>query len=410
MKPILTLIAIVGLLHMSISQEINITFPSDNFTIEGTLSIPSGAGPFPTIILVHGSGPNDRDQTLNLTGSNAVCLYPNLVNSTIANFKDLAQNLSANGYAVLRYDKRTYTYGAQIDQKSITLNDFITDIHSAVDFVKSHPKVDSNCISLLGHSQGSNLIPIVALNRNDIQSLISLGGSSSRIDSLLAMQIRNIYYTCNQDTLTGDQNYTQIINAFQLIANNSWNPNTPLLGGYPAFWKSWLQVSEMAISNYQSVTIPKLFIHGMDDLNVPTSDAQKLENALIGTHTDVIYLSGINHYMTSSTSPTVDTSVINSILTWKSQNTCTTTGIESSTLGSRKVIWWQNESIITIQSPKPLAPYTLSIFDISGRKMIEKNGTPMNNILIPKKEFVPGIYLVTVKSLNIQIHEKIMIW
>lgn len=410
MKPFLTLLAIIGCFQISISQETNITFPSDNFTIEGTLSMPSGTGPFPAIILVHGSGANDRNQTLTLTGANAVCLYPNLVNATIENFKDLAQELSANGYAVLRYDKRTYTYGAQIDLKSITLDDFITDIHSAVDFVKTQPKIDTNCISLLGHSQGSNLIPIVALNRTDIQSLISLGGSSSRIDSLVAMQIRNIYYTCNQDTTTGDQNYTQILNAFNLIANNSWNPNTPLMGGYPDFWKSWLQISQMAVSNYQTVTVPKLFIHGMDDLNVPTSDAQKMENALTGTNTDVVYLPGINHYMTSSTHPNVDSTVINSILNWKNQNSCISTDIKSEPVILPQISWWQNDSQITIQLANPLTSYSFTLYDISGKKILQRTTSAHHSIQIDKTTLSSGVYIISAETSTSQIREKIVIW
>lgn len=410
MKPFITLLAIIGCVQISISQEVNVTFPSDHFNIKGTLSIPSGTGPFPAIVLVHGSGANDRNQTLQLTGPNAVCLYPDLVNSTIENFKDLARELSAHGYAVLRYDKRTYTYGAQIDPKSITLNDFITDIHSAVDFVKTHPKIDTNCISLLGHSQGSNLIPIVALNRTDIKSLISLGGSSSRIDSLMAMQVRNIYYTCNLDTIAGDQNYSQILNAFDLIVNNSWNPNTPLMGGYPDFWKNWLQISQMAISNYQTVAIPKLFIHGMDDLNVPTSDAQKMENALAGTNTDVVYLSGINHYMTSSTHPNVDSSVINSILNWKNQNNCITTDIKSAPVASKEINWWQNESQITIKITTPLPSYSLTIYDISGKKVLQQTAGTNHPIQINKSSISAGVYIISADTPNTQIRKKIVIW
>jgi alpha-beta hydrolase superfamily lysophospholipase len=388
-------------------QDLNITFPSDNLTLNGTLSIPTGLGPFPIVILVHGSGANDRDQTLHLTGTNSLCLYPNLYNDTVRNFKDLAQEFKSRGTAVLRYDKRTFTYGNQLDLKEITVNDFISDIHSAIDFVKTQPKIDTNCISLLGHSQGANLLPIVAAQRSDLQSLISLGSPSSTIDSLLAIQFRNIYYKCLNDTINGNLAYNQILTNFNLIQNNAWDPNTPYLGGYPKFWKNWMNISQMAIANYKALNIPTLFIHGTEDLNIPITDAQKLDSQL--PNATVIYLNGINHFMTNSNQPKVDTSVYNAIFNWNSTHSCINTGIQTQTLLSN-LLWTQNQTSISIQSSTSNGLIqSISLYDLSGTIYFKQIDLSVNSVEIPKSHLTTGFYLIKATLNNESYHLKLLI-
>ena len=78
--------------------ETEVTVGSGQWALPGTLTIPRGAGPFPGVVLVHGSGPNDRDETIG----------PNKP------FRDLAQGLASKGIAVLRYEKRTKFYAEEV--------------------------------------------------------------------------------------------------------------------------------------------------------------------------------------------------------------------------------------------------------------------------------------------------------
>ena len=109
--------------------------------LPGTLSLPVGDGPFPAVVLVHGSGPEDRDETI---GANKP-------------FRDLAWGLATQGIAVLRYDKRTLVYAqAMKDQiQSLTVQDeTIDDALAAVELLRSADKIDPARVFLAGHSLG----------------------------------------------------------------------------------------------------------------------------------------------------------------------------------------------------------------------------------------------------------------
>jgi dienelactone hydrolase len=127
-----------------------VTVTADSFALSGTLTVPTDLGPFPGVVLVHGSGPQDRDETIG----------PNHV------FKDLGEGLSSRGIAVLRYDKRTFQYKDRLmkmDVKSITLDDeVVNDAAAAVRVLKSMPGIDSTRVYVVGHSLGALLAPEIA--------------------------------------------------------------------------------------------------------------------------------------------------------------------------------------------------------------------------------------------------------
>jgi len=158
-------------------REQSITVTSGHWELPGTLTVPAGDGPFPAVVLVHGSGPHDQDETIG----------PN------ETFKDLAWGLATKGVAVLRYTKRTKKYGAKAsdDPSALTVNDeAINDARAAVELLSKQPKIDSKRIFVLGHSWGGYLAPRIATGDSQISGIIILAGSARPLEQMIVEQLQ----------------------------------------------------------------------------------------------------------------------------------------------------------------------------------------------------------------------------
>ena len=129
--------------------------------LAGTLTTPRGDGPFPVIVTITGSGPQDRDESL-------LGHKPFLV---------IADYLTRHGIAVLRYDDRGFEKSTG-NFATATSADFATDAEAAVDFLKTQPKIEARRIGLLGHSEGGLVAPMVAARRPDVAFLVLLAPTS----------------------------------------------------------------------------------------------------------------------------------------------------------------------------------------------------------------------------------------
>ena len=140
--------------------------------------MPEGKGPFPVVILVHGSGPSDRNEQIG----------PNLP------FMDLASQLAEQGIAVLRYDKRTYLYGAQMSElEHLTVQEeTIDDVVAAVEFLKTRNTILNDQIYIAGHSLGGYLIPRIAQQTPDVAGYILLAAPARPIEDLVLEQTQYI--------------------------------------------------------------------------------------------------------------------------------------------------------------------------------------------------------------------------
>lgn len=151
-----------------------------SFKLPGTLTYPKKVKNFPVLVLVHGSGPNDRDETVG----------PNKP------FRDLAWGLAAGGVAVIRYDKRTKVYGAaSVPQgKEITLNEeTVDDALAAVRLAKTIPGADPARIFVLGHSLGGMMAPFIAERAgNELAGIILLAAPARKMEKLLEEQFAYI--------------------------------------------------------------------------------------------------------------------------------------------------------------------------------------------------------------------------
>ena len=148
---------------------------ADDFALAGTLTVPKSGGPFPAVVLVSGSGPQDRDESI--AGHK-----PFLV---------ISDHLTNNGIAVLRYDDRGVGE-SEGEFASATTVDFARDAKAAVKFLQADPRVDAQRVGVVGHSEGGLIATILAASMDDLSHVILLAGPGVPGDQILRSQTQAI--------------------------------------------------------------------------------------------------------------------------------------------------------------------------------------------------------------------------
>jgi pimeloyl-ACP methyl ester carboxylesterase len=154
-----------------VAEEVTFENKTAALKLAGTLTKPKGDGPFPAVILITGSGPQDRDETL----------------FNHKPFMVLADHLSRKGIAVLRYDDRGVGKSTGEFIKATTA-DFATDVQAAIAFLKERKEIDAKKIGLMGHSEGGLIAPIVAAQNPEVAFIVLLAGPGVSGEEILIMQ------------------------------------------------------------------------------------------------------------------------------------------------------------------------------------------------------------------------------
>ncbi len=140
----------------------DVTFDNGDVTLAGTLTLPEGEGPHPAVVLVTGSGPQDRDESLAPVAA-------------IKPFRLIADHLTRNGIAVLRYDDRGAGESTG-DFTTSTIQDFATDAAAAIDFLASREDINAEQIGLIGHSEGGLVAAMLGSGDTDLAYIVALAG------------------------------------------------------------------------------------------------------------------------------------------------------------------------------------------------------------------------------------------
>jgi dienelactone hydrolase len=157
-------------------HEQDLVVNAGDWPLPATLTVPNGDGPWPVAILVHGSGPQDRDETIG----------PNKP------FRDLAWGLASRGVAVLRYEKRTKAHPARMAkeaEKLTTKEEVIDDVLAAVELVRKTPAIDPKRVYIIGHSLGGMCIPRIGTLDSNLAGLVALGGSTRPLEDVVVEQL-----------------------------------------------------------------------------------------------------------------------------------------------------------------------------------------------------------------------------
>lgn len=240
----------------------------DSLRLGATLTLPVGTGPFPAAVLVHGSGPHDRDETV---GANRV-------------FRDLAEGLSSRGIAVLRYDKRTFRYPGQMKAPSID-EEVVLDAMAAVATLRSRPEIDPNRIVVIGHSLGALLAPEIAVRSAPVAGVALLAPPGRPPWEIVLAQMRYLGAPASE--------IEDAERKAALLAKGTLGTDT-FAGAPQAYWRDWASRDGVAMA--RKLGRPVLLLHGDRDFQVGDEDVAVWKKGLEGVpRAEIVSLPGLNH-------------------------------------------------------------------------------------------------------------------
>ncbi|MBR6953538.1 MAG: alpha/beta fold hydrolase [Clostridia bacterium] len=262
--------------------------PELNGELPGTLLIPKGEGPFPAVVLVQGSGPSDRDETVG----------------TLKPFRDLAEGLAARGVAVYRFDKRTYVYGAQLaaDREFTLVEESIGDAANAVQLLAGQERIDPARIWVLGHSLGGNAIPAIdqALAQKPVQArgYVMLAASPRPLEVLMREQTDFLLSLQPEITPEDQAARDALFGELDRLADPEALPEDELVAGaYASYWR-WLAAYD-PLGMAAEMTRPCLLLQGEEDYQVTLEDFG-IWQAALGEKANwrLVSCPGLTHFFT----------------------------------------------------------------------------------------------------------------
>lgn len=278
--PYLVLFLIVGIMAFGtwwVDHKDTLRIPLGDGYLYGDLLKSEESSGDVVFILIAGSGPTDRDGNSEiLDGKNDA-------------LKAIAYGLKEKGYSTFRYDQRSAGKTKQQTTKdllTITIEDMVDDLTRVIQTMKYVEKFDT--IILVGHSQGS-LVAAIAAQMEAVDGYISLCGPTRPIDQVLIWQLE-------QQQPKELAEMKSVINSLkQGTAVYDMSENTEKLFGtrVQPFLISWMAYNPVDVFN--QLTVPKLFLFGSEDLQVPSSDSKALES--LSSSTTIKVIQGMNHVL-----------------------------------------------------------------------------------------------------------------
>ncbi len=287
------------------SEEVAIPNPAaPGVTLAGTLTLPAGKGPFPAAILISGSGPQDRDETL--AGHKP--------------FAVIADHLTRNGFAVLRLDDRG-TAKSTGEFSKATSADFASDANAAFAGLAARPDIRASAIGFIGHSEGGMVAPIAMAGNPQVAYAVLLAGPGTRLDQLMLSQQRLVGSQMGRSEADLDKAEPIFAKIFAAVAKAKDNAETEAAiaailtpqaradFGLPADAPASILTARLGgpwfryflnydpVPNLARITVPVLAINGALDRQVPAADNLAAIRKALSANKDatITELPGLNH-------------------------------------------------------------------------------------------------------------------
>lgn len=191
-------------------KEENVTFKNGDITIAGTLTLPENKKDFPTVIMITGSGPQNRDEEI----------------FDFKIFGIIADHLTRNGIAVLRCDDRGVGESTG-DFTKATSKDFATDIEAGINYLKTRKDINPKRIGLAGHSEGGIIAPMISARNTDVAFNVLIAGTGVNGEEIMLSQSAAISKANGMDEKKIELNQKLMMEGFNLVKTNApekdWN-------------------------------------------------------------------------------------------------------------------------------------------------------------------------------------------
>jgi hypothetical protein len=294
--------------------ESDASFPSSNLRVPATLCAPrnlTAGSHYPIVVMVHGSGPHDRDETVG----------PNKP------FLDLAEGLAASGIGSLRYDKRTYFAKESFTPNSTIADETVDDAVAALSAAAKLPGVDPKRVYLLGHSLGGMMAPFIAEKAAGTRGVVLMAAAAVPLDQTIERQLAAQLKATGVSQADVDKQITLLKQQFADIRSGRTSGTVMVFGAPAHYWADLFQHDTPA--ELKKLNVPVLVLQAGKDIQVVKADFDLIQSALAGKHAEFKVFPEINHLMIPVEGPStgaeygkpghVDGAVIKAIADWVSK-------------------------------------------------------------------------------------------
>ena len=295
-------------------REISIEIGDGEYPAEGILTVPNDVENPPVVILVHGSGQHDMDETIGAAGNKP--------------FRDLAHGLAKQGIAVIRYNKRYYQY-PELVSSTVTIEDeVLDDVAAAIRFAVGQENLDTDRLIVIGHSLGGMLAPKIAQDNEEVDGIVIMAGSPRRLEDIILDQNREAIQAIED---MSEEEKAELLSEVEAEAEKVRNLTDaqleePIFGMTGYYWKSLNEIDTAQIA--KDLEIPILILQGEADYQIHADvDYVQWQGLLMGkSNVEFRLYPNLNHmfmptggYMTEedyAAENQVDEQVINDIAEW----------------------------------------------------------------------------------------------